>query len=272
MYKVSPIQLITIIVFSQVFFSCDQVDKRKSYYENGKIKSISEMKDGLMHGKHEFYYPSGNLQSRGNYFMGKANGLLEHFYESGKLESKAYWLNGKENGEALVYFENGALQFCANYKDGKIWGISKVFYQDGKIRERKLYDSLGNIIHITVFRSNGELKNSFVVPSVSASKDTITLGEEVLLKIKFPFKMKGDIFIQASETEAGGNVFYEPDVLKCSSYDSVLYRRVFNSSGKYKLSFKFEHTNIDPIDTLNVKNVVKDYTIVVLGSSKIRKS
>ncbi len=272
MNKVNLAPLIAFVVFCLVWSSCERNGVRKTYYDNGKAKSIAEMKDGVMHGTHEFYYPSGVLQSRGYYFMGKANGLIEHFYESGALKSKANWLNGEENGEALVYFENGTLQFSAHYRDGKIHGISRVFYKDGKIRERKLYDSLGNLTHITVFQPDGTLQKCFVVPSITASKDTVTSGEEVLVKIKFPFRMAGDIYIQASETDSAGNVFYEPEILKRHSDDSVLYRRIFNSSGKYKLSFEFDHTNINDEDTLNVKGVIRDYDIVVLKSPVSRES
>jgi antitoxin component YwqK of YwqJK toxin-antitoxin module len=79
-------RLALLILFSEAFLSCDQAEKKKFYYENGAIKSIAEMKDGLMHGEHEFYYPSGKIYSRGNYRMGKENGLAEHFFREWTIE------------------------------------------------------------------------------------------------------------------------------------------------------------------------------------------
>lgn len=265
-------QVAIIIFLSQALLSCNELEKRKSYYEDGTIKSIAEMKDGLMHGKHEFYYPSGKIQSKGNYRNGRANGLTEHFYENGKLKSKAYWLDGLQEGKGVAYFENGNLKFSGNFKRGKFVGVSEIFFEDGKLQERKIYDSLGNMTHIATFKPEGELKDSFVVPIVSTLRDTVLQGKDVLLKIKFPYKMKGNVSLRALKKDPSGNVFYEPEMYECTSCDSILYKTTLDKPGKYEISFLFKHFNIDSGDTLNVNNVRRDYTIFVRQSSKVRKS
>jgi antitoxin component YwqK of YwqJK toxin-antitoxin module len=268
----TQIWLLVLVLLSETFLSCNQIEKRKSYYENGTVKSIAEMKDGLKHGKHESYYPSGKLKSRGNYISGKENGLIEHFYENGKLESKGYWLDGLEEGKGVAYFENGNLKFSGDYKMGKFVGASQIFYETGKLQERKLYDNLGNVTHVTGFKPDGEPEYSYAVPIVSTRKDTVLQGNDVLLKIKFPYKMKGKILIKALEVDSAGVVYVEPNIFECDSCDSTIYKGNFASPGRYKVRFLFKHLNIDPVDTLNVNGVERYYQIVVMPSSKVRKS
>ncbi len=266
-------KFILFIVFLS-FFNCDQRNNnrqnvvRRSYYKNGNVKSVSEMDGGLINGTHLFYYPSGTLQSRGTYLRGLAHGTVESFYENGKLKSRSTWLNGKEEGNAITYFKNGSHQFIAFYKMGKIVGRSLVYHEDGKVRERKLYDSLGNIQHIMVYALDGSLKKSFVVPYLKATKDSVRVDEEVIITIKFPLTLTGDISIEASEVDPSGNTFYEEEVLNVHDLSKpIRYRRKFDRFGKYKLTFKFKHFNLDQGDTLSVDNVVRDYSISVIGVS-----
>ncbi|MFN7600382.1 MAG: toxin-antitoxin system YwqK family antitoxin [Bacteroidota bacterium] len=264
--------LALFVLLSEAFQSCNQVEKKKFYYEDGSIKSIAEMKDGLMDGKREFYYPSGNIQSKGNYRNGKASGLIENFYENGKLKSKAYWLNGLQDGKSVAYFENGNLKFSGSFIRGKLVGVSQIFFETGKLQERKLYDSLGNVTHVTGFKPTGELEYGYVVPIVTASRNTVLQGKDVILKIKFPFKMKGKIIVKALEVDSAGVVNVEPNIFECDSCDSTFYKGNFENSGKYKIRFLFKHLNIYPLDTLNVNGVERQYEIVVTPSSRLRKS
>ncbi len=226
------------------------------------------MEDGLVHGVKLFYYPNGQLQSRGEYSRGLANGVIEHFYENGKLKSRSNWLAGKEEGEAVVYFENGNVQFKAFHRKGKIIGTSIVYFRNGNVKERKLYDSLGNMQHIMIYGIDGILEKSFVVPILYATSDSVLVGEETVVAIKFPFTLTGDISIEASQVEPSGKIFYEEHVLQISGgTDSARYRVRFDKIGEHKLSFKFRQFRRNTGDTLSVDNVIRDYTITVLGAS-----
>src|SRR5690606_11591045 len=227
---------LAVLVF--LFASCDKKNDKvgdyvhKSYYKNGQLKSVSEMENGLVHGIKLFYYPTGQLQSRGEYSRGLENGIIEHFYENGKLKSRSNWLAGKEEGEAVVFFENGNIQFRAFHRKGKIVGRSTVYYDNGNVRERKLYDSLGNMQHIMTYSKEGKIEKSFVVRLLYATKDSVQVGEETIVTIKFPFTLSGEIFIEASQVEPSGETFYEEHVLQISGEkDSVRYRTKFEKIG-----------------------------------------
>lgn len=253
-----------------ISYSC-QEEAQRTYYEDGTLRSYAQMKDGKMNGKHEFYYPSGKLQSSGTYTFGIPDGEIRHYFEDGSLKSRAMWRNGKESGLAEVFYENGKLHFSAFYKNGKIVGISKVFSKNGNLSERKKYDDLGTLVHIATFDVDGSLNDSFVVPSVEPSEDTVKLGDNLTFKIKFPIPMKGEIHIRASITDDKGSTTFDSEILNCTSEDSVKYRHRFDRPGKNTITFEFDHSGIGDDDTLNVKNVIKDSKIVVLDSVSIRK-
>jgi hypothetical protein len=194
------------------------------------------------------------------------------FFESGQLKSKAYWSDGLQDGKAAAYFENGNPKFLGSFKRGKFVGVSQIFYETGKLQERKLYDSLGNVTHVTGFKPSGELDYGYVVPIVTASRDIVPQGKKVLVKIKFPHKMNGKILVKAVDSDSTGIIYVEPDVYECSPCDSILYEDSFDKPGKYKIRFLFKHLNIDPTDTLNVNGVEKSQQILVTPSLKVRKS
>jgi antitoxin component YwqK of YwqJK toxin-antitoxin module len=184
------------------------------------------------------------------------------------LKSRGTWANGREEGLTTAYFENGTIQFEANYRQGKIIGVSKVFFDNGKLCERKLYDSLGNLNYISTWEPSGNLKYKFVVPIVAALKDTVMAGEKVIVKIAFPFTLKGEILLNAIEADEKGRTYQNPDTLKISNKKFIYYSTTFDSAGTYKISFKFDHLKIDATDTLNIKGVISDKSIVVMGSKK----
>ncbi|MFN7329552.1 MAG: hypothetical protein ACK5UP_08610, partial [Bacteroidota bacterium] len=96
--------------------------------------------------------------------------------------------------------------------------LSHIFYEKLNMKERKLYDSLGNVARVTGFKPNGELGYGYVVPIVSTSRDTAPQGKDVLLKIKFPYKMKGKILVKALEVDSAGVVKIEPQLSLVKSY------------------------------------------------------
>ncbi len=265
----------TFLFIGLQLFSCTDTYKKdegvtihRSYYNNGKLRSESQMKDGAINGSHCFYYSSGQLKSKAYYVDGVAQGTIEHYYQNGQLESRSNWKNGKEEGEGVAFFPDGSILFRANYKAGKIVGRSLVYHKSGFLRERKLYDTLGNIQHIMAYDKKGNLTQSFVLPYLKAVNDTVNVGEETILKIKFPFPWTGHIEIAASEIHPSGKVFrYEEIHVVDKGKDSVRYRCSFDRPGEYEVWFKFKQWGRDKGDTLTVDKVSRGYSIFVRGKS-----
>ena len=64
------------------------------FYEDGNIKSKSEMSKGIKNGKYQAFYPDGKLQINGKFKNNKRNGTWNYFDENGKSIRKEKWKNG----------------------------------------------------------------------------------------------------------------------------------------------------------------------------------
>lgn len=133
------------------------------YYENGKISSEGNMRNGKPDGYWKTYFPSGVVKSQGNrlnyeldslwvfynehsdtlqkidYKKGKKNGYLftyDYVYDnnktSGGLISKELYLNDVKQGTSY-YYDKGILIKTIIYKDGKKHGMAKEFDKNGRI-------------------------------------------------------------------------------------------------------------------------------------------
>jgi antitoxin component YwqK of YwqJK toxin-antitoxin module len=68
-----------------------------SYYDNGQLKTLDNIKKGKLHGITLKYYKNGQLQYSRNYKKGKLHGLCQEWSSI-----------------------NGELRFSHNYKDGEL--------------------------------------------------------------------------------------------------------------------------------------------------------
>ena len=83
--------------------------KWKTFYSDGKLKSITEYKDGLVNGKIIQYHKNGTVSYKGKCINGKVENTSTAYYESGKVKAKNYYVNG-ELIKQEVFFENGKLK------------------------------------------------------------------------------------------------------------------------------------------------------------------
>lgn len=65
--------------------------KFKTYYENGKINSISNYKNNKLNGKSIVYYESGNIASIINYKNGDIKGEFIEFYPNKKIKFRHFY-------------------------------------------------------------------------------------------------------------------------------------------------------------------------------------
>ncbi|MCD7969828.1 MAG: DUF3352 domain-containing protein [Alistipes sp.] len=60
----------------------------RDYYEDGSIKSESEIKNGMRHGRYREFHPNGALRLRGKYVKGSTKGTWKYYTEDGKFDRK----------------------------------------------------------------------------------------------------------------------------------------------------------------------------------------
>jgi len=64
------------------------------FYDDGAIKSKTEMKKGVRHGKYKEFYPDGKLKIYGKFKNGKKNSTWHYYNEDESLLRKEKWKNG----------------------------------------------------------------------------------------------------------------------------------------------------------------------------------
>ena len=64
------------------------------FYEDGTIKSRTEIKKGIRHGKHQAFHPNGKMKANGKFKNNKRNGTWRHYDENERLILKEKWKDG----------------------------------------------------------------------------------------------------------------------------------------------------------------------------------
>lgn len=100
--------------------------KLESYYENGSIKDITEIRDGKNEGQRSTYYENGNIKLIEHFRSDSVYGFISEFDTNGVLETKRRFIKLKE-------LENGN-----EYKRADVI----VYNQDGTIKESSLYSNI----------------------------------------------------------------------------------------------------------------------------------
>jgi hypothetical protein len=65
------------------------------FYDDGGIKSKSEMSKGVKDGKYQAFFPDGKLQVDGKFKSNQKTGVWKYFDKDGKTVRKEKWKNGK---------------------------------------------------------------------------------------------------------------------------------------------------------------------------------
>jgi len=116
------------------------VEENKSYNEDGSIREIQYLKDGIELESFIYdYYPSGKLNVKLRTVNDVFNGRSEAYYESGKLLQYQNYINGLKSGEYAVFYESGQVRKTGKYDNDKLNGIVKEFNENGNIESQIFY-------------------------------------------------------------------------------------------------------------------------------------
>lgn len=103
----------------------------RTYYTNGQVAKINDLKLGGGLGTCTHYYPSGQLEYVGNFKGDALHGLSTLYYENGCIESEVEYVDGNACGEYRNYYDNGQLNEVCFYNKGKLDGNFEQFYENG---------------------------------------------------------------------------------------------------------------------------------------------
>ena len=103
----SEVLTLNWLIFLLVILSgCNR--SKKSYWDNGTLRSDLNYKDGKLNGPAVWYFENGLKEQEANYVNNKLNGVMKRWYTSGIPESVSNYNHGLLDGMAITYDEGGA--------------------------------------------------------------------------------------------------------------------------------------------------------------------
>lgn len=145
--------------------------KTTFYYNNGKIKSEENYKNGELDGLKTTYYKNGNKESEVNYVKDKAEGYYVAYNRNNTIQEEGFYEDGLKQGEFKYYDNLGKLEKTIFYLNDEDEGFVEYYHPNGKIdyEEQTLngwfsrttqFDTLGKVIEDQFF-NKGQGKFNF---------------------------------------------------------------------------------------------------------------
>jgi antitoxin component YwqK of YwqJK toxin-antitoxin module len=160
---------------------CEKRTIDRAYYPSGKLEYKVEMINGLKDGQSFTYFENGNVKVIQEWKNDQPNGIGKHYYDNGKLKLMMEWKNGKAHGFYKEYYQSGNIKSEGLFIDDHEVGIHKFYYANGVIMEVDYYDSLGKALDYEKYDTLGNLRLEMKEAFTSLDKDTIRLGEQIVL-------------------------------------------------------------------------------------------
>jgi len=115
------------------------------YFPDGKLKSVTEFKEGVHLVKTTLYHENGRKASEGVFIDQIKDGIWNYYSNTDQLITVENYKNGQRTGQWKTFSnETGILLEETNYLDGKKNGTHKTYYMDGTVslEENYLNDKL----------------------------------------------------------------------------------------------------------------------------------
>lgn len=97
----------------------------RSYFENGALQEVRQYKENQSTGRHYGYWPNGNMQFDYLYFRDQKIGDMKRWYDNGKPYLFLHYKNDKEEGLQQGWRDNGKLFINYVVKDGHRYGLQE---------------------------------------------------------------------------------------------------------------------------------------------------
>lgn len=107
------------------------------YYNNGKIQNEGFLAGGKLNGQLTIYFKKGKLKSITNYKDGIPDGFANDYYTNGALQQSREYIDGKIKLLNL-YFPNGSVQNEIKLKKETGYDTAFSYYSTGEVKQMKL--------------------------------------------------------------------------------------------------------------------------------------
>jgi antitoxin component YwqK of YwqJK toxin-antitoxin module len=130
----------------------------KAFNQEGRLKRIYHIKNGIKHGEEIEYYDrffesSAPLQTKISFYWyeGKIQGMVKTWYPSGILESQKEMSNNTKNGVLTAWYRDGNLMMIEEYDNDKLVR-GDYFKKEERIPISQVVDGKGTT---TIFDADG---------------------------------------------------------------------------------------------------------------------
>jgi len=120
-------------------FSNSALQKAMKGGANGNILEEGEVLNGQKSGTWVSYYEDEKIKSITNYVGGVPSGIHIAMNERGQLTEQAFYDNGVLHGKKTTYQSGSRIDQEWNYKMGKMEGVYKQFNKSGKLQKEINY-------------------------------------------------------------------------------------------------------------------------------------
>ena len=103
----------------------------KTYFETGELKSIGNRKNSLLDSVWNFYNKEGVLLKAINYKNDVFEGVTKNYNTEGFLVKTENFIAGKKEGFTYTFFENGNIKSKTNYINNKKEGLAFEYNLEG---------------------------------------------------------------------------------------------------------------------------------------------
>ncbi len=174
----------------------ENVKVKKSFYEDGTVRSELSFKDGKKNGVGITYYQNGEVRSEFNYVDGKKEGKNKNYYQEGGLSSDVNYSNDKKHGSYIKYYKTGVTYVDCYYENGKLHGERTVYSREGKVKSVMKYADGLPLPGTKRLKPNGEIKAPIRIKFILDDKTELTGKAKLYLELDQ--KMKDVVYYQGS--------------------------------------------------------------------------
>jgi antitoxin component YwqK of YwqJK toxin-antitoxin module len=128
----------------------------KSFYLNGKPKTVGFYDQNTPDSLWTYYFENGNIKMRGTLKKGINTGKWVYYFENGQKSMSGKLVKNKKEGAWQYFYENGNLKIEGQYKNGQKTGEWQYFYENGKKKATTVFEGISG--HYKEFYPSGALK------------------------------------------------------------------------------------------------------------------
>lgn len=133
------IKIIFFIIFNSTFLVLQsQTTNPNGYnifkYDNGKISSEGNMKDGKPDGYWKNYYKNGNIKIEGNRKNFQLDSIWKFYSENGRITKSVNYLEGKKNGFTCTYDTSERIILKETFVNDIKQGNTYTYYRSGRTK------------------------------------------------------------------------------------------------------------------------------------------